>query len=266
MLECVSLATEGHGYQKSLFVSMGAFVWLPILFWRDIFSEIVLGPFLCFLSWYMRPANVCFSSSCSTILLFISFVTLIECVYAWVHQSWFQVSSVFLFSVFPAMIYFGLVYAYYRQTINRNHSACLINTYGDDRSNHRSAPLGRMETYPQGYTTIQRNNVTHRNGMTSSRLEHAHNLFSPRRRTTTQVPKSIRGVGVSSNHQSNNNNKDKVGNPVKKKPPFVSKSLKRDHRPPPLIQSPSPIGLSPGPPSYRPSKVYAAFAAPVLSW
>ena len=216
----------------------------------------------------MRPANVCFSSSCSTILLFISFVTLIECVYAWVHQSWFQVSSVFLFSVFPAMIYFGLVYAYYRQTINRNHSACLINTYGDDRSNHRSAPLGRMETYPQGYTTIQRNNDTHcssRNGMTSSRLEHAHNLFSPRRRTTTQVPKSIRGVGVSSNHQSNNNNKDKVGNPVKKKPPFVSKSLKRDHRPPPLIQSPSPIGLSPGPPSYRPSKVYAAFAAPVLS-
>ena len=166
----------------------------------------------------------------------------------------------FLFSVFPALIYFGLVYAYYRQTINRNHSACLINTYGDDRSNHRSAPLGRrMETYSQ---VNQRDNDTHvssRNGMTSSRMEHAHNLFSPRRRTA-HVPKSIRGVGVS-NHQSNN--KDII--PVNKKPPFVSKSLKRDHRPPPLIQSPSPIGLSPGPPSYRPSKVYAAFAAPVLT-
>ena len=94
--------------------------------------------------------------------------------------------------------------------------------------------------------------------MTSSRMEYAHNLLSPRRRTA-QVPKSMRGVGAS-NHQSN-----KVGVPVNKKPPFVSKSLKRDHRPPPLIQSPSPIGLSPGPPSYGPSKVYAAFAAPVLS-
>jgi len=226
MLECVSLATEGRGYQKSLF--------------RD------------------RPWPV-------SVFPLMVYEARKQCVYAWVHQSWFQVSSVFLFSVFPAMIYFGLVYAYYRQTINRNHSACLINTYGDDRSNHRSAPLGRMDTYPQVGYTIQRNNDTHvssRNGMTSSRLEHAHNLFSPRRRTT-QVPKSMRGVGVGvSNHQSNN----KVGIiSVNKKPPFVSKSLKRDHRPPPLIQSPSPIGLSPGPPSYRPSKVYAVFAAPVLS-
>jgi len=232
MLECVSLATEGRGYQKSLF--------------RD------------------RPWLV-------SVFPLVVHEARKQCVYAWVHQSWFQVSSVFLFSVFPAMIYFGLVYAYYRQTINRNHSACLINTYGDDRSNHQSAPLGRMETYrPQVGYTIQRNNDTHcssRNGMTSSRLEHAHNLLSPRRRTTTQVSKSMRGVGaLSINHQSNNNNNNnKVGNPVKKKPPFVSKSLKRDHRPPPLIQSPSPIGLSPGPPSYRPSKVYAAFAAPVLS-
>jgi hypothetical protein len=220
VLECVSLATEGRGYQKSLF--------------HDRPWPVSVFPLM------LHDARK-------------------QCVYAWVHQSWFHVSSVFLFSVFPALIYFGLVYAYYQQTINRNHSACLINTYGDDRSNHRSAPLGRMETYSQVGYNSQRNNDTHassRDGLTSSRLDHAHNLFSPRRRTT-QVPKSIRGVGVS-NHQSN-------GIPVNKKPPFVSKSLKRDRRPPPLIQSPSPIGLSPGPPSYRPSKVYAAFAAPVLS-
>jgi len=220
VLECVSLATDGRGYQKSLF--------------RDRPWPV-----------YVFPLRVHEARR--------------QCVYAWVHQSWFQVSSVFLFSVFPAMIYFGLVYAYYRQTVNHNHSACLINTYGDDRSNHRSAPLGRMGIYSQ---VGQRNNDTHassRDGMTTSRLEHAHNLFSSRRRMT-HVPKSIRGMGVS-NHQSNN----KVGIPVNKKPPFVSKGLKRDHRPPPLIQSPSPIGLSPGPPSYRPSKVYAAFAAPVLS-
>ena len=106
--------------------------------------------------------------------------------------------------------------------------------------------------------------------MTSGCMEHAHNLFSPRRRTAHwhQVPKSIRKIGAAaSNHLQNNNNNNNVvvNNPVKRKPPFVSKSLKRDHRPSPLIQSPSPIGLSPGPPSYRPSKVYAAFAAPVLS-
>ena len=159
-----------------------------------------------------------------------------------------------------------MVYAYYQQTINRNHSACLINTYGDDRTNHRSAPLGHMETRSQVGYTDNTTHVSSRKGMTSGRMEHAHNLFSPRRRTA-QVPKSIRGVGVSNlqNNNNNNNNNNMVLNPVKKKPPFVSKSLKRDHRPPPLIQSPSPIGLSPGPPSYRRSKVYAAFAAPVLS-
>jgi len=223
MLECVSLATDGRGYQKSLFHDRP---WPASVF----------------------PLTVHDAHK--------------QCVYAWVHQSWYQVSSVFLFSVFPALIFFGLVYTYYQQTINRNHSACLINTYGDDRSNHRSAPLDRMETCSQGYTN-QRDNISHvsnRKGMTSGRMEHANNLFSPRRRTA-QVPRSIRGVG-GSNLQNNNN---KVVIPANKKPPFVSKSLKRDHRPPPLIQSPSPIGLSPGPPSYRPSRVYAAFAAPVLS-
>ena len=35
---------------------------------------------------------------------------------------------------------------YYQQTVNHNHAACLINTFGDDCSNHQSAPLGhRME-------------------------------------------------------------------------------------------------------------------------
>ena len=109
--------------------------------------------------------------------------------------------------------------------------------------------------------------------MTSGRIEHAHNLFSPCCRTAHQFPKSICGVDAASNHlqnnvnssSNNNNNIMVVNNPIKRKPPFVSKSLKRDHRPPPLMQSPSPIGLSSGPPSYHPSKMYAAFAAPVSS-
>jgi len=223
VLECVSMATDGRGYQKSIFHDRP---------WPDPVFPLMV-----------HDARQ-------------------RCVYAWVHQSWYQVSSVFLFSVFPALIYFGLVYAYFQQTTNPNHSACLINTYGDDRSNHRSALLGPTETCSQVGYINQRDNTTHisnRKGLTSGRLERAHNLFSPRRRTA-QVPKSIRGVGGASNHENNN----KVV-PVIKKPSFVPKSLKRDHRPPPLIQSPSPIGLSPGPPSYRRSKVYAAFAAPVLS-
>jgi hypothetical protein len=227
VLECVMLATDGLGYRKSVFRGQ-------------------LWPISGFHLTVHDARN--------------------QCVYAWVYQSWFQVTSVFLFSVFPAVIYYVLVYAYYRQTINRNHSACLINTYDNEPPNHQTAPLGRMETYSQvGYTRVagrdneisQRNDSAHVSSRANSRLEYAHNLLSPRRRTA-QVPKSLRGVGVNS-HQSNNLA------PVNKKLPFVSRSLKRDHRPPPLIQSPSPIGLSPGPPSYGRSKVYAAFAAPVPS-
>ena len=73
--------------------------------------------------------------------------------------------------------------------------------------------------------------------MTSSQMKHACNLLSPRQ-WMAQVLKSVRTVGVS-DHQSN-----KVGISVNKKPPFISKNLKCDHIPPPLIQSPSPIGLS----------------------
>ena len=260
---CVGMRFAGHRWswlsEIVIRIRHGFLRWLPI---HDISAWSFLACLCASSHVTWRPPTYVFSSSRSAVLVLIFFFADVECVHAWLQQSWFQVSSVFLFSVFPALIYYVLVYAYYRQTVNRNHSACLINTYGDDRSNHRSAPLGRVEAYSQVGHINQRHNNTYassRNGMTSSRMEHAYNLLSPRRRTV-QVPKSVRGVG-NSNHQSN-----KVGNPVNKKPPFVSKSLKRDHRPPPLIQSPSPIGLSPGPPSYGPLKVYAAFAAPVLSW
>ena len=121
--------------RKSLFISIGAFVDSPSS--PDVIFS-VWSSLACFCvsscgTW--GPYMYVFHRACSIVLLLI--FLLIECVYAWVHQSWFQVSSVFLFSVFPVMIYFALgiclllVYAYYRQTINRNHSACLINTYGE---------------------------------------------------------------------------------------------------------------------------------------
>ena len=119
---------------------------------------------------YMTPTIVSFffsHQSYSTVLLLILILLKkkIECVYAWVHQSWYQVSSVFLFSVFPALIYFGLVYAYYQQTVNRNHAACLINTFGDDRSNHQSAPIGRRMEMTSTSTSSEEDTPT--KGITS---------------------------------------------------------------------------------------------------
>jgi len=234
VMECVALATDGLGYQKSLFRGR---------------------------PWPASVFPLTFREARR------------QCVYAWVHQSWYQVASVFLFFVIPAVIYYILVYAYYRQIINPNHSACLINTYGtDDNGHHRPAPSGRLEAYSQvGYTRVadgisikNGSNISIRNGMTSSRLEHAQNLLSPRRRPA-QVLKSLRGLGTSSHRSTSTSSTSTSSTSRQKKPPFTSRSLKRDHRPPPLIQSPSPIGLSPGPPSYGPSRVYAAFAAPVLS-
>jgi len=220
VLECVTLATDGIAYKKSTFRG--------------------------------RPWPV-------PALLLRTHDARRQCVYAWVHQSWNQVASVFLFSVIPAVIYYVLVYAYYRQTANPDHSACLLNNYGSDE---RNAPSNRMVQVAYTRVAVIDNSVSTRNDVSSKntgRLEHAHNLLSPRRRTA-QVPRSLRGVGASS-HQSGNTSTTSVN----KKPPFTSRSLKRDRRPPPLIQSPSPVGLSPGPPTYGPSRVYAAFAAPVLS-
>ena len=131
-LECVSLAAEGHGYQKIVIHKRRCLRWLPILSRRDIFSVIVLGLFLCFLLWYMRPIYVCFSSSmlhCSLVDLFVNRMRL--CMGAPILVSSFIRVPFLRLSCNDILCLLLLVYAYYRQTINRNHSACLINTYGE---------------------------------------------------------------------------------------------------------------------------------------
>ncbi|KAF8961421.1 hypothetical protein BDZ97DRAFT_1905547 [Flammula alnicola] len=211
MWECISLATEGRAYEKSLFRSRP---WPGSVF-------------------AVRESEA-----------------RKQCVYAWVHQSWSQVASVFLFSLVPAVIYYLLVYTYYRQTTDPKHSANLLH----NRSGGRST---REATYSQV-------------GSSSSRLAGPSRPQSTTRQRAgasrrAQVQRSLRGVGVgaSTSGSSTNGTAAVVG----AKRTFTSRSLKRDHRPPPLLQSPSPVGLglTPGPPSYRPSRVYAAFAAPVPS-
>jgi len=221
MWECISLATEGRGYEKSLFRGRP---WPGSVF----------------------PLRRIDARK--------------QCAYAWVHQSWSQIASVFLFSLIPAIIYYVMVYTYYRQTVDPKHHANL-------QSNERQA--GGEAAYSQvGYARVA--NVHHRDneattsGTTTNR-QHGANPASARLRagrSQVQANRSVRGVNANASTSS-------LVNPTAGKRTFTSRSLKRDHRPPPLMQSPSPLGLSlnltPGPPTYGPSRVYAAFAAPIAS-
>jgi hypothetical protein len=243
MWECMSLATEGRGYEKSLFRSR---------------------------PW---PGSVFPISKTDAHK---------QCVYAWIHQSWSQVACVFLFAVVPAVIYYVMVYTYYRQTVDPKHHANLV------RNNSTSNLFTSRPTQRSGYARVA-NDRDDGEGITSGRL-HAANPSSARlraARSQVQANRSVRGVSTTSSNSPNGQTRRK----------FTPRSLNRPHRPPPLMQSPSPIGLgpnvinadrysnsnvngTPGPPAYasiqagashgysytnRPSRVYAAFAAPVLS-
>lgn len=162
-----------------------------------------------------------------------------------------------------------MVYTYYRQTVDPNHPANLVRNGSISSYPHTSRP-GRREA---GYSRVPHEQARDREeGMTTSRLQA--NPPSARLRASrsrVQADRSVRGISSSSSTISS------VTSQTKRK--FVSRSLNRPNRPPPLVQSPPPVGLgtagnvdvnvTPGPPSYsrghnyRPSRVYAAFAAPV---
>ncbi|KAF8177663.1 hypothetical protein BJ912DRAFT_856757 [Pholiota molesta] len=211
LYECISLAMEGRTAEKSLFRSR---------------------------PWPSAPYGMSRG------------VARKQCVYAWVHQSWAQVIAVFLFSFLPSVLYYIMVYAYYRQTTTPDHSANL-------QPSHRGA--GAHSTRGASYTRLGGGNV---DSASSAGLTTAQSLARPRvggggaapsRRGAQMVQRSVRGVSAAA----------PAAGPSKRT--FVPRSLQRPHRPPPLLQSPSPVGLgqTPPPPSYRPSRVYAAFAAPV---
>jgi hypothetical protein len=219
LLECISLAVEGRTTEKSLFRSR---------------------------PWPSAPYGMRHSDARK------------QCVYAWVHQSWAQVIAVFLFSFIPAVVYYMMVYAYYRQTTTPDHSANL---------QHNPRGAGAQSTREPSYAQIgyaQADSAGPTTTVTASQSVVRHRVGgapggSRRRTQGAGVQRSLRGVGSSGSGTS----AASVAGTSKRT--FVSRSLQRPHRPPPLMQSPSPVGLghTPPPPSYRPSRVYAAFAAPV---
>jgi len=197
-----------------------------------------------------------------------------ECVYAWVQHSWTEVASVFIFSLIPSVIYYILVYTYYRQTIDPSHHANLL----DNRSRTsmsasvRAPARGGRGGYARVGTDDASSATT--SGMANARTRPAgaSMAMSPRQRRAAQQapyanPRNQYGTG--SNASGSTSRPTAASTTSQSKRKFVSRSLQRSHRPPPLMQSPSPVGLTPGPPSYNNnrgrSRVYAAFVAPVES-
>lgn len=260
VFECASLAMQGRGYEKSLFRS--------------------------------RPWP-------NSIFRLRKLEARKHCTFAWIHQSWTQVASVFIFALIPAVIYYLLVYTYYCQTTDANHPANLQHNAPSSsrpsrpsrRDPRRVAPLparaGAGVGGGYGYSRVAGSEA---DMDTDAVLDMAVGL-------TTSRLHPAPGPGVSRSRPTR-----PAGPPPAKKPPtdnpFATKGIKRARRPPPLVPSPSPLGLgfgsssggalrtvSPGPPAYvrgpvgplgnnlrlggagvnggGRSRVYAAFAAPV---
>jgi hypothetical protein len=235
VMQCAGLAMQGRGYEKSLFRS--------------------------------RPWP-------NSIFRLQRIQAQKHCTYAWVHQSWAQVASVFLFFLLPSVIYALLVYTYYRQTVDPKHGANLQHNHSPRPRGHatRRPNMAQREAgavrYPAvGYAPLGNNSsdddltrlsieATVSQGLTTSRLQAGPAQSRP-----------LRG-NVNANAPANGTNTN----------PFATKGIKRSRRPPPLIPSPSPMGFTPGAPAFYgagdtravggragASRVYAAFAAPVGS-
>jgi len=198
-----------------------------------------------------------------------------QCVFAWKHHSLNHIAAVLLFNVIPALAYYLVVYTYYKQTVDSTHNACLLG----GRSTSGATTAGRYRRAERGgYSRIETRERDHHNlanetSMTTARLEYAlaaGGALTPRqRRAAQQAPYTKRPTTIDVNAASGSSSRPVATSGPQAKRTFVSRGIHRNHRPPPLISSPSPLGLdsTPGAPSYNrgPSRVYAAFAAPVSS-
>jgi hypothetical protein len=233
VLECITLALEGRGWQKSLFRG------------------------------HPWPSSV---------VPYPEQLAEKQCISAWKHHSLNHIAAVVLFNIIPAMVYYLVVYTYYKQTINPTHNACLLG------GRFTAGTTGRRRAERGGYSRIETrerardNNRANEASMTTARLEYgpaAGGALTPRqRRAAQQAPYTKRATTTDINTTPGSSS-TRHGSGSQTKRSFVSRGINRNHRPPPLISSPSPLGLDsiPGAPSYNrgPSRVYAAFAAPVSS-
>jgi hypothetical protein len=227
ILECVTLAIEGRGWQKSLF---RAHPW-PV--------TVVPSP--------EKLAEK-------------------QCLFAWRQHSWNHIAAVLLFHFIPAMVYYLLVHTYYKQTIDPSHAACLLPAGGIATA---SVAGGHGHGgHRRGYSRIVPSNDDD-DGMTTARLL---GPGTPRQRRVQTQPVS---VAPYTKRLTTDSAKSSGDLQTKRTSTFVSRGIVRKHRPPPLVPSPPSLGLNsstPGAPSYNnynnrggPSRVYAAFAAPVNS-
>jgi hypothetical protein len=226
VLECITLAMEGRGWQKSLFRGR---LW---------------------------PGSV---------VPFPEKLAEKQCIFAWKHHSLNHIAAMVLFQVIPAVVYYLVVHTYYKQTIDPVHNASLLG----GRFTAGATTAGRLRAERGGYSRIQARDLDRTNepSMTTARLAAVGGPLTPRqRRAAQQAPYTKRAttdINIASGGSSD------TGSGPQTKRTFVSRGIARSHRPPPLISSPSPLGLNstPGGPTYNrgPSRVYAAFAAPVYS-
>ncbi|EDR04309.1 uncharacterized protein LACBIDRAFT_304911 [Laccaria bicolor S238N-H82] len=163
-----------------------------------------------------------------------------QCISAWINESWTQIANCFLFAFIPAVIYFIMAYTYYRQTTDPRHVGNLL------RNPARSSRHG-SESHPDVNYGLVHSNTSRAplvgDNNTSHRLRSGSRVGS---KSKQQPQHAQRGPGSLVTVPS-----------VSRVTATTTRGLKRDHRPPALMKSASPVFsgeygyvASPGPPTY----------------
>jgi len=180
-----------------------------------------------------------------------------QCITSWTQDSWTEVINVFLFGFLPSLAYYVVAYTYYRQTTDPSHSANLLR-----RSSNR--PVSHAEDDQGGYIQVA---VDGHNVYAGTPTCDTNNQAQQRR--TGNLPSARRRANRNNVNASTTQNAASTTNrtTTASTSRFVSRSLKRPHRPPalkeleppifvtqyaPAVLTSSPAGYSvtPGPPTY----------------
>ncbi|KAF6743879.1 hypothetical protein DFP72DRAFT_1079382 [Ephemerocybe angulata] len=178
-----------------------------------------------------------------------------QCIAAWTQESWTQVINVFLFGFVPALICYMIVFTYYRQTTDASHPAYLV-------------PRLRITSQRES-TTRPMEQVARNGGYT--RVPNADDPYAGTPRGETN---NNRGIGRSARLRAARKSASKSTIAATSTViAATSRSLKRSHRPPALVELEGPIFtpqrntllqsassplsflFSPGPPSFGVSLV-----------